>query len=143
MSHLVIQILALSSRVAEPCRTRQIRSQISDCWEHDAMEHFDDERWRATFQMLHGIFVRLFGCQAPCLVHQDAPHTLISDLNEQSVQTEDASVQNRFISHFKPPRHVVWIRFAKIGFHVFFCPDFLKSIWIQSDIPKIRFGLAV
>ncbi len=40
--------------------------------------------------------------------------------------------------HFKPPPNVAWIRFAKIAFHeVFCCPDFLKSIWIQSRYAKV------
>ncbi len=39
----------------------------------------------------------------------DAKDTLISDLNEQSVQTEDTSVKIGFKSHFKPPCHEAWI----------------------------------
>ncbi len=54
-----------------------------------------------------------------------------------SVQTVDTPVQIRFESRFKSPRHVVWILFAKIGFHVgFCCADFLKPIWIQSGYAK-------
>lgn len=49
----------------------------------------------------------------------------------------DKSVEIHLESHFKPPPNVVWIKFAKITFHVVFCcPDFLKSIWIQSAYAK-------
>lgn len=35
--------------------------------------------------------------------------------------------------------NVAWIRFAKIAFYdVFFCQDFLKSLWIQSGYAKRR-----
>ena len=40
-------------------------------------------------------------------------------------------------SRFKRPPNMVWIRLAKIRFHVLFCcPDFQKSFWIQSEYAK-------
>ncbi len=63
----------------------------------------------------------------------DAKDTLLCDLNEQSVWTEDTSAQ----IGFQPPSYVVWIWFAKMVSHVFFCySDYQKSIRIQSGFAK-------
>ncbi len=98
----------------------------------------DAKRWRANFTMCRGTFVRLCGCQHPTYPWGNTKDTRISKLNKRSVLTEDVSVQIWTESHFKPPRHMVWIWFAKIGFHVVYCcPDFLKSTWI---LPKSDLG---
>ncbi len=66
---------------------------------------------------------------------RDAKDTLISNLSEQSTQTEDTSVRIGFEPHFKPPSHVVWIWSAKDQIsHVFLLfrlPETnLDTIWI-------------
>ncbi len=66
----------------------------------------------------------------------DTKGTLISNLNEKSVETADASVQIGSESHFKTSCHVMsdlqnWI---SCGF--FCCSDLIKSIWTGSGFAK-------
>ncbi len=94
--------------------------QSSDWWEHVFLETTDDERWRANFIMCCRISVRL--CNHLALISSistfhwgeqypwsDTKGTLISNLNNQSVQTKDAPVEIRLEWQYKPPHHVVWI----------------------------------
>ncbi len=67
--------------------------------------------------------------------------TLISDLSEQSIWTEDTSVEIWQESHFEPPHCVICIWFSKIRFHVVYLLFRLHKInldtmWIcqKSDL---------
>ncbi len=67
----------------------------------------------------------------------DANDTVISNLSKHSWY-EDTSAQIGFESHFKPPRHLVWIWFSKTGCHVVYCcSGFLKPMRMKSGKSSI------
>ncbi len=119
--------------------------QSSDWWEHVIVKTSDDERWRTNVTIFRRTFVRICGHLAPRLVHHDTPFRwsisvkwckstlwyLIWTSRVSGMKTHLYKLDS------KAPPNVVWIKCAKIRFHVIFCcSDYQKWVQTQSGWTK-------